>query len=122
MRENADGFERGRHQLADTARQQRTPADFDVDEAVKTVTAVAVFVLFVGSFTAVMLGMTLFGRWRGWGDYFAPDIPRPPRSQWPWPCRLHLYHHWLSYRSEEGRYQRCSGCGCTRDVPAIPPI
>jgi hypothetical protein len=86
------------------------------------VVGLAVFVLFTGSFLAVALGMTAFGRWRGWGDYFAPDTERPPRSQWPWLCRLHLYHRWSSYRSEQGRYQRCTGRGLTRDVPAIPPI
>ena len=40
------------------------------------VIAVAVFVLFVGSFMAVALGMSAFGRWRGWSDYFAPDTAR----------------------------------------------
>jgi hypothetical protein len=58
---------------------------------VHVVVAIGVFVLFTGSFLAVALGMTAFGRWRGWGDYFAPDIARPPRSEWPWLCRLHLY-------------------------------
>jgi hypothetical protein len=61
---------------------------------VHVVVAIGVFVLFTGSFLAVALGMTAFGRWRGWGDYFAPDIARPPRSEWPWLCRLHLYHRW----------------------------
>jgi hypothetical protein len=32
---------------------------------VNVVIAVAVFVLFVGSFMAVALGMSAFGRWRG---------------------------------------------------------
>ena len=86
------------------------------------VAGLGAFVLFTGSLLGVALVMTAFGRWRGWGDYFAPDIARPPRSQWPWLCRLHLYHRWSSYRSEEGRYQRCTGCGLTRDVPGIPPI
>jgi hypothetical protein len=89
---------------------------------VKVVVALAVFLLFTGSLLGFALALTAFGRWRGWGDSVAPEVERPPRSEWPLLCRLHLYHRWHSYRSAEGRYQRCSGCGHTRDVPAIPPI
>jgi hypothetical protein len=89
---------------------------------VKVVVALAVFLLFTGSLLGFALALTAFGRWRGWGDTVAPEVERPPRSQWPLLCRLHLYHRWHSYRSSGGRYQRCGGCGRTRNVPAIPPI
>jgi hypothetical protein len=93
-----------------------------VGEAVKAILGLAVFLLFTGGILGFTVGLSSFGRWRGWSDYFAPETERPPHSQWPWLCRLHLYHRWHSYRSEQGRYQRCSGCGLTRDIPAIRPI
>jgi hypothetical protein len=89
---------------------------------VNVVSGIAVFVLFVGGLLAMALGMSAFGRWRGWGDFYAPDLERPPKSRWPLLCRLHLYHRWHTYRASEHRYQRCAGCGLTRDVPAVPPV
>jgi hypothetical protein len=83
---------------------------------------VLAFVVFTGGLIGFVVAATAFGRWRGWGDTVAPEISRPPRSQWPLPCRLHVFHRWRTYRVEEARYQRCIGCGRTRDVPAIPPV
>lgn len=88
----------------------------------RVVLGFAVFLLFTGGLLGFVLALTAFGRWRGWGDSYAPEVERPPRSQWPLACRLHLYHRWRSYRSGEARYQCCSACGRTRDVPAFPPI
>lgn len=84
---------------------------------------VLVFVGFAGTLSALTIGMVTFGRLRGYGDFAAPELPRPPRDQWPVLCRLHLFHRWRTYvNRDEVRYQRCIGCGMTRDIPFVPPI
>lgn len=80
--------------------------------------------IFVGVFVAgpylVVVGLRALGKRGGYGDLYAPDIPRPRRSEWPLACRLHLYHRWRTQRTSEGiRFQRCLGCGATRDVPGV---
>jgi hypothetical protein len=43
---------------------------------VTVVVALAVFLLFTGSLLGFALALTAFGRWRGWGDSYAPDRTR----------------------------------------------
>lgn len=80
--------------------------------------------IFVGVFVAgpylVVVALRALGKRGGYGDLYAPDLPRSPRTEWPLTCRLHLYHRWRTRRTPEGiRFQRCLGCGATRDVPGV---
>lgn len=78
---------------------------------------------FVGTLLLVTVGTMTLGRRRGYGDFNAPELPRPARSEWPLLCRAHLFHRWRTFANRDGgRYQRCLGCGMTRDVPLSPPI
>jgi hypothetical protein len=80
---------------------------------------------FVGVFAvpyAIIFTMAVIARRRGYGDTVAPDLVRPPRSDWPLHCRLGLYHRWRGHQVDAGRqYQRCLDCGRTRDVPLANP-
>jgi hypothetical protein len=87
------------------------------------VVGVLAFGVFAGGLWAVTFGLVAIGRLRGYGDFAAPEIPRPPRSQWPLLCRLHLFHRWRTLANRDGvRYQRCLGCGITRDVPFVRSV
>lgn len=87
------------------------------------VVGVLILVGFGGTLLGIVVGFVTFGRRRGYGDFVAPDLPRPPRPEWPLLCRLHVWHRWRTFRnSDEVRYQRCIGCGMTRDIPFVPPI
>ena len=80
--------------------------------------------VFFGVFAAgpylVVVGMRALGKRLGYGDFHAPELARPPRSEWPLTCRLHLFHRWRTQRTPDGmRFQRCLGCGASRDVPGV---
>ena len=78
------------------------------------------FGVFVSGPYLVVVGLRTLGKRRGYGDLYALALPRPPRSEWPLACRAHLFHRWRTHRTPEGmRYQRCLGCGATRDVPGV---
>ena len=92
-------------------------------EPVQLLVGLLVFGVFAGSLFAVTIGLVVFGRRRGYGDFHAPEIARPARSQWPLLCRFHVFHRWRTFRNRDDvRYQRCIGCGLTRDIPFIPPL
>jgi len=80
--------------------------------------------IFFGVFVAgpylVVVGLRALGKRGGYGDLYAPEQDRPPRREWPLACRLHLYHRWRTQRTPDGaRFQRCLGCGTSRDVPGV---
>jgi hypothetical protein len=99
------------------------PSQVGVEEGL--VKVVIGLLAFVGVFAVpygIIIAMAVVARRRGYDDMVAPELVRPPRSDWPLPCRLGLFHRWRGYRADNGRlYQRCCGCGRTRDIPMSNP-
>ena len=87
--------------------------------------AVIGLLAFIGVFAVpygIIATMAVIARRRGYDDTVAPELERPPRSEWPLHCRLNLFHRFRGHQVDSGRqYRRCLDCGTTRDIPMANP-